>query len=524
MRRNFVKVAVRALEGAKLTAILRRDLTFAMGLPMPIALPRRSAPGVLILTCWCAALAWGQAASDPQLKELKAAIDKARAEQIDVLSPTNFANAVEAYEAAVKDSERGRNSERVRSNLAKGATAVANATAAAAAVRKELASAVRAREDAITAEASRYAAEAWGKAAERFKDAVMRVERNDLKTAQRRSAESEVLLRDAELIAIKGKLLNEARALIAKADEAKVERHAPRTLQAAKRHLADAEQEITRNRYDVTVPKNLADQAVYEARHALYFAGLIQSVLKKEDDDQFGMEEMLLGFEEPLKRIAAELEVQPRFDEGYLRTIQDLLEQVQRQQQTARRLAQEVRDRDDQIAALNREVQRMEQHLGGVSEERIALQRRVDVQERLRANVAKLETSFTPSEARVNRQGDDVVISLLGINFPSGRSTIDSRNAALFDKVREALTLFPNAPIVVEGHTDAQGSDSANLILSQDRADAVKQYIVTNLGRNPERISSIGYGEARPVANNESADGRARNRRIDLVIRTGQGQ
>jgi outer membrane protein OmpA-like peptidoglycan-associated protein len=469
-------------------------------------------------------MAWGQAARGPELDALKAAIDKARAEQLDVLSPGNFADAVEAYEAAAKDAERGRNAERIRANVTKGTAALASASSVAATVRTELASPLAARTDAVTAEAPKYATEAWTKAAERFKDAVTRLERNDPKGAQRRGAESEVLLRDAELIAIKGKVLNEARALIAKADAAEVGKHAPRTLQAAKRYLTEAEQEITRNRYDLTVPQNLAEQARYEARHALYFNELIRGVLQKEDDDQFGMEEMLLGFEEPLKRIAGELEVQPRFDEGYLRPLQDMLEQVQKQQQATRRLTQEVKDRDDQIAALNREMQRLEARLGGVSEERIALQRRVDEQERLRANVASIETMFTPSEARVNRQGDDVVISLMGIAFPSGRSTIDAANAPLLAKVQQALAMFPDAPIVVEGHTDSQGSDSANLILSQDRADAVKQYIVTNFGRNPERISSIGYGEARPVATNETAEGRARNRRIDLVIRTGTRQ
>lgn len=490
---------------------------------MSVTALRGSARGFIVLMLLCAQFAWGQAVRDPQIDGLKAAIEKGRTEQLDVLSPNHFADAVEAYEAAVKDAERGRNPERIRGQITKGNTALASAASVAAIVRKDLASPLRAREDALAAEAPRFAAEEWSKGADRFKDAVTRVERDDPKGAERRGAESEVLLRDAELIAIKGKMLNEARALIAKADEGKVEKYAPRTLQAAKRYLAEAEQEINRNRYDMTVPKNLVEQARYEARHALYFAELIQTVLQKEDDDQFGMEEMLLGFEEPLKRIAAELEVQPRFDEGYLRPMQDLLEQVQKQQQANRRLTQEVKDRDDQLAALNREMARLEQRLGGVSEERIALQRRVDAQERLRANVASIESSFTTSEARVIRQGDDVVISLLGIAFPTGRSTIDADSAVLMGKVQQALALFPDAPVVVEGHTDSQGSDSANLILSQDRADAVKQYIVANFGRNPERISSIGYGEARPVANNETADGRARNRRIDLVIRTGAG-
>ena len=68
-----------------------------------------------------------------------------------------------------------------------------------------------------------------------------------------------MLLRDAELIAIKGGMLNEARALIAQADEAKVEKFAPRSLQAAKRHLADAEQEIQRNRYDLDAAAQAGD-------------------------------------------------------------------------------------------------------------------------------------------------------------------------------------------------------------------------------------------------------------------------
>jgi OmpA-OmpF porin, OOP family len=488
---------------------------------MSVASIRWTARCLLVAGLTCVQLAFGQATRDPQLDALKSGIDKARAEQIDALAPTSFGDAVEAYEIAVKDTERARSPERVRTNIAKGTTALANANTFAAIVRKELASPLQAREDAIAAGAPKFAPDAWQKAAARFNDATTRVERDDLKNAQKRGAESEVLLRDAELIAIKGTILNEARALIAKADEAKVEKFAPRTLQAAKRYLAESEQEINRNRYDMTVPKNLAEQARYEARHALYFAELIQSTLEKENDDQFGMEELFLSWEEPLKRIASELEVPPRFDEGYLRPMQDLLERVQKQAQANRRLTEEVRDRDDQIAALNKEMQRLEQRLGGVSDERVALQRRVDAQERLRTNVASIETSFAPSEARVNRQGDDVVISLLGIAFPSGRSTIDNSSAPLMAKVKQALALFPDAPIVVEGHTDANGSDSANLILSQDRADAVKQYIVTNFGRNPERISSIGYGEARPVSTNESADGRARNRRIDLVIRTG---
>lgn len=434
-----------------------------------------------------------------------------------MLAPRNFEAAVEGYEAARKDLERGRNPERVNNRIAQAHASLKRAADAAAGARQLLSNTIKAREDALAAKAPEFATETWRRAELRFRDAMIENESGDMKNAQRRAAEAEVLLRDAELTAVKGQVLGEARALIAQADEARVDRFAPRTLQAAKRYLAEAEQEIQRNRYDLVLPRNLAAQASYEARHASYLAKLIAQTLEQRGEEA-GLEALILSWEEPLARIASTLDLAARFDEGVQPAVKELGEHVRRQQQELSRLKQELQDREEEIGSLTKEVERLEARLGGVSEERIALQRRVDAQERLRANVARIESSFSADEARVYRQGDDVVISLLGIKFPSGRSTIDANSAALMSKVQQSLALFPDASITVEGHTDANGSDSANLILSQDRADAVKQYLVTNFGVNPERVTSIGYGEARPVSTNETAEGRARNRRIDLVI------
>ena len=458
------------------------------------------------------------AAQDIDAAALAAALDKARSEHVDALAPANFAAAVEAQQAAVKDAAKGRNADKVRARVQEGDAALRRATTAAAAARQLLGSVIKAREDALAAEAPKFAGQSWQKADERFREAMKENEKNDTKNAQRRAAEAEVLLREAELIAIKGGILDEARALIAQADEAKVGKLAPRSLQAAKRYLAQADQELQRNRYEVSEPRKLAAQARYEARHATYLAQLIERVLKEEGDDQAGVEGLILSWEEPLKKIATEMELSAQFDKGMQAPMQEITEHASQQAQEGGRLKQELADRDDQLASLSTQLKKLESRLGGVSEERVALQRRVDVQERMRSSVAALEASFTPDEARVVRQGDDVVLSLLGIKFPSGRSTIDAGSAALMKKVQQGLALFPGASISVEGHTDANGSDSTNLILSQDRADAVRQYLVSNFRYDPEKISSVGYGEARPVATNETAAGRARNRRIDLVI------
>ncbi|MEM7569255.1 MAG: OmpA family protein, partial [Pseudomonadota bacterium] len=126
---------------------------------------------------------------------------------------------------------------------------------------------------------------------------------------------------------------------------------------------------------------------------------------------------------------------------------------------------------------------------------------------------------FTTAEAEVLTQGSSFLIRLTGLNFATGRADIGEENFALLGKVQEAITLYPEMAVIVEGHTDSFGSDAKNLSLSQERADALRTYLLGNMERlSSFAISAIGYGEARPVANNETKEGRAKNRRIDLVL------
>jgi outer membrane protein OmpA-like peptidoglycan-associated protein len=447
----------------------------------------------------------------------RAAIDMAEKNQVAVLAPNGFAQAKSALADAEKEYDKTQKLDKVREKLAQSEAALTQASESAQTARTVLATPLRARDDAAAAQADKLATDAWVKATQRFADAAGKIEKGDVAGGQKRGAEAEVLLRDTELQAIKGGILGEVQALIAKADAAKVGQIAPRTLGAAKQLVQQADSEITRSRYDTDVPKNLATQAAYEARHALFLAEVIGPLqAKKKDEHTF--EDVLLGWEDHLRKMAAELGTNPRFDAGYSRPTQEILERIQQLQLDNRQQKSGLADRDGQITVLTAEINRLEEKLGGVSSERVALQRRLDTQSRLRANIAQVENAFTPDEARVFRQGDDLVISLAGITFQVGKSAIEPSSFALVAKVQEAIKLFPNASLIIEGHTDSDGSDSANLILSQDRADAVKQYLVSNMGLNGEKISSIGYGESRPVASNQNAEGKARNRRIELVI------
>ena len=112
-----------------------------------------------------------------------------------------------------------------------------------------------------------------------------------------------------------------------------------------------------------------------------------------------------------------------------------------------------------------------------------------------------------------------MIIRLVGMNFASGQAVIRPDHFALLTKVKQAIAIYPGAKITIEGHTDAYGTDETNLKLSQQRADAVAQYLLANSNLSADKVEAVGYGETSPIANNETKEGRAKNRRIDVVIK-----
>ena len=126
---------------------------------------------------------------------------------------------------------------------------------------------------------------------------------------------------------------------------------------------------------------------------------------------------------------------------------------------------------------------------------------------------------FTSNEARVFRQGNTIILRLVVLTFDSGASQIRPNNFNLLEKVEKAIDVFPRSELTIEGHTDSHGGDEFNQKLSQERANSVQQYMINAMRIPSYRLIAVGYGETRPVASNETASGRERNRRIDVVIK-----
>lgn len=107
--------------------------------------------------------------------------------------------------------------------------------------------------------------------------------------------------------------------------------------------------------------------------------------------------------------------------------------------------------------------------------------------------------------------------SVRGINFETGSAAIKKSSHALLDQAVKVFTQYPTLRIEISGHTDDQGEDDMNMRLSDDRAAAVKTYLIDR-GIAPERLSAVGFGETKPIATNKTAAGRAQNRRIEFKI------
>jgi len=106
----------------------------------------------------------------------------------------------------------------------------------------------------------------------------------------------------------------------------------------------------------------------------------------------------------------------------------------------------------------------------------------------------------------------------LSVLFNTNEDTVISYGEEVLE-IGEAMAENPELDLTLEGHTDSRGAAEYNRDLSQRRANTVKNYLVESFGISPTRITSIGYGEERPIASNDSADGRAQNRRVTGELR-----
>lgn len=425
-----------------------------------------------------------------EIATLEGDVTVAKNNQVDVLSPKNFKEAHEALEDAKKMNTKGKDAEDTLHKVAVGKAYLRDANAVAEVARNNIEEVIKAREAAVVAGAPTYFSEKFEDADDDMADLTRDIEKNKLSSVPKERAELLQQYLDLELMAIKEKNLKDSREGIKTAKKEKAEKYAPRTLAIAQKNYADTEAYITANRHNTAAIQTRASETLASVEHAININRISQN------QKNLPPEELALMIEQEKQRVIAK--------QNQLATVEDRLESTQ--------------------SALDRQKSATKDAAAEAAAAAEALGMTAEAYQAQKLLNEKYETArkeFASSEAEVYKQGDALLIRLKGMEFPSSKATITEKSKPLLSKVQKVMGDFGASTVVIEGHTDSVGGKKVNDKLSQNRAEAVKDYLKSssNSSLEPIKIEAMGYGYQKPLATNKTAEGRAQNRRVDIIIR-----
>ena len=419
---------------------------------------------------------------------------------LNVLAPTWFGRANSSLNEAKKGLEQGDQLSKILDNIATGRAQLERAEEIAKVSRTTLPNAIQARELARAAGATSLGGE-YTEVEEQFLDLSRAIENNNLNYAQRSQARVAERFRAIELRAIKVQTLGEVRRLIKDAKEKSLQKIAPRSFAAAEKKLAEADAFITANPYEKEKMRQLATEALFMARR-LHVVADQSMQFESMEPEQIALWAEAFNYQVSEKLGAPDMRNQP-FEEQR----ENILATIAVQRADHEFMADNIKTLQERIVSL--EGKTLEEHQ---EKEQLLAEKRFN------EKLSSIQNFFNPSEAEVYKKQNQVIVRLKSMHFPVGQSVIMPENYPLLSKVQRAIRTFGEPDVIIGGHTDSTGSEDLNEHLSQQRADAVRQYFVANETLPYEKIIAVGYGSMRPIASNATESGRAMNRRIDVII------
>lgn len=414
----------------------------------------------------------GTAVPQEEVTKLSSDIESAISSHADVLAQKDLKEAQSWLKEAQQDLASNQKQEEILDDVRKGRGYLSRAMGLTADRTPQLQGVLEARTAAVAAGARNFP-----KLSKRLKsyDDDVRGKANSLgKVDSEIYGKLQNNYMDLELASIQETQLGNARSIIEGSIDAKAKSRAPQSLAKAETDLKNAENTIAANR------KNPA--------------GYTQVVAQANASAEF------------LKNVVATVKEHKKLDESAA------VEIVRKNMQISG-LQTDLNASESQTAAMNQQLQTKDQELQSRDQALQNANATISVQEAI--ETARKE--FNSSEAEVFQQGEKLVVRLKSMNFPSGRAELPPASLTLLAKVKDVAKSLNPSEVVVEGHTDSTGTASKNMTLSQERAQTVATYLREN-GLEEGKIESVGYGFKKPVATNKSSEGRAQNRRVDVII------
>lgn len=417
-----------------------------------------------------------------ELERIEEKMQEAHAQQVDVLAPEDLRKSQKWLKEAREDMAEGDDHDEVIESLATAEGFLDRAMALASERESTVQGILDARMAALEAGVRNN-----GDLSERFKelDDEVRDEagnfREGISSEEFSELQSDYLKLETE--AVQHKYLADARQRIKMAKDYDAEDHAKVTLDSAKKSLKNAENRIATSPRE---PANFQESVVQANTDARLLTDVIQTVRNRDYEIS--------------ESVALQLVQQNR--------------EIQEREQRIEAQNQMLEFQDAQLTVQDRTISSQDQALGAQNEALRQASQTISMQQA----IDQVRNEFGEDEAEVYQQGDKLIIRLKKINFPSGQANLPPNAMPLLQKIGEVTRNLDASRIEIQGHTDSTGSKKINEKLSKERAQTVAEYFKST-GIEAE-IESEGFGPSKPLASNESAEGRALNRRVDVVIST----
>jgi OOP family OmpA-OmpF porin len=438
------------------------------------------------------------------INKLDGEIALARNEKINVLAPTWFAKAESSLTEAKRLLAEGAELSKIFDSIATGRAELQRAKRTAEVSKATLADAIQARELAQDAGAAELGKD-YAAAEEEFLKLTGAIEQENLGYAQRNQPKVTEQFRQLEIRAIKVRTIGEVRNLLRAAEKQRSDKIAPESYTAAKNKLAEADTFITQNPYKNEQMNRLAGEALFLARRHLEIAEEAKKIQTMDP------EQIALKIETLLQKTTRQLAAPDMRDQSFERQEENILASISAQKADHEYSLKKVKEQQLDITDLQQKIALLE----GQSHKQ---QERLMAEKQLNQLFSEVRGYFNPNEAEVYKSENQLIIRLKTMNFPVGQAVIMPENYALLSKVQRAIRAFGEPDVIIGGHTDSSGPEPLNEHLSQQRAEAVRQYLVANGILPFDKIIAVGYGSMRPLASNSTESGRAMNRRIDVTI------
>ena len=441
------------------------------------------------------------------IQKLEKDVTSARQDQVNVLAPDWYARSESSLKAAKQELQKGGELSDILEYVAEGQAQLLTARDKSQLSRSVLPKAIRNRELARAAGAPTLGQD-YAEVEAKFLNLTRAVEKDNISYAKNRRERVATDFRRLEIRAIKVRTIGEVRSLLQKAKREKTYKIAPKTYQQAQQKLVAADEFISKNPYAKEEMRRKAQAALFSAKRHLEIARQARQLAAMQP------EPTALMFEKNLQAIASKLQAPDMRDRNFSTQVENIIGSVAALQYERTAMLEKASDQQKVSDQLQVRLSELE----GKTKAEQSAKERLLAEKQFNELFEKVRTYFEPKEAEVYKREGQLVIRLKAMAFPVGQSIIQPKNYALLSKVQRAVRTFDDVDLIIEGHTDSTGSEEVNELLSEQRADAVRQYLVANETLAFDKIIAVGYGSSRPLASNKTKKGRAINRRIDLII------